>query len=209
VHFFEKAALFGNNGAAADTEDSGPGSASAGKDGMTAMRNNKDAIGIRGTPPSAASPPFRVVPKIASGAETPIKQTALPRELSVRALNVLKMLALELTGDDPPQGQWTPSDLLLQRLTYRHLATARNCGPQTTAEIVRWAEIRGKTLQPPVRVGHSLSAMWHETISRFSTGEISKAAVVEALENSTRRRSTRIPVALQKIILQLIRSPNE
>jgi hypothetical protein len=51
--------------------------------------------------------------------------------------------------------------------------------------------------------------MWHETISRFSTGEITKAEAVEALENSTRRRNTRIPVALQKIILQLIRSENE
>jgi hypothetical protein len=119
------------------------------------------------------------------------------------------MLTLELTGEIPPQGQWTPSDLLLQRLTYRHLSTARNCGPQTTAEIVRWADTRGVVLQPPPRVGHSLSAMWHETISRFSTGEITKAEAVEALENSTRRRNTRIPVALQKIILQLIRSENE
>jgi hypothetical protein len=137
-----------------------------------------------------------------------VKQT-VSASLSVRAENVLKMLALELTGEDPPQGRWCPSDLLLQRLTYRHLLTARNCGPQTTAEIVSWAEARGIILRRSFRAGRSLSAMWQETIAKFSTGEISKAEVAEALENSTRRRNTRIPVALQKILLQLIRPPGE
>ena len=132
----------------------------------------------------------------------------LPRELSLRAENVLKMLALELTDDDPPQGRWTPPDLLLERLTYKHLSSARNCGPQTIDEIVRWAEKRGRVLQPPLRTGNSLSAMWDDIISRFSAGEISKIEVAEALENSTRRRNNRIPVAIQKILLQLIRSSN-
>ena len=177
---------------------------------MTAKRNDKAAISVRNNARPATTPHFSVVPKAVSEDLRKLRSTNdLPRELSVRAENVLKMLALELTGDDPPQGRWTPSDLLLQRLTYRHLSTARNCGPQTTAEIVRWAETRGRLLRRPLRVGNSLSAMWHDTISRFSAGEISKTEVAEALENSTRRRNTRIPVALQKIILQLIRSPNE
>lgn len=175
---------------------------------MTAKRNRTAAIGIPDQALPAAAADLRVVPR--TGREDPQEsaadQTALPRELSVRAENVLKMLAVELTGDTPPQGRWTPPDLLLQKLTYSQLSTARNCGPQTTAEIVRWAETRGTVLHPPLRVGPSLSAMWHEMISRFSTGEISKTEVAEALENSTRRRNTRIPVALQKIILQLIRA---
>ena len=175
---------------------------------MTAKRKEKAAFSVRNT---ATTPHFSVVSKVASDdlREVSVDQQGSPRELSVRAENVLKMLALELTGDDPPQGRWTPSDLLLQRLTYRHLSTARNCGPQTTAEIIRWAETKGKILRRPLRAGHSLSAMWHDTILRFSAGEISKTEVAEALENSTRRRNTRIPVALQKIILQLIRSMSE
>jgi hypothetical protein len=178
---------------------------------MTAKRNDRAATGIRGQAPPAAAARLSVVPRMACEGprESRVDQAVLPRELSVRAENVLKMLAVELTGDSPPQGRWIPPDLLLEKLTYRNLLTARNCGPQTIAEIVKWAETKGKVLQPPLRVGHSLSAMWHETISRFSAGEISKAEVAEALENSTRRRNTRIPVALQKIILQLIRSPGE
>src|ERR1700759_2847312 len=63
-------------------------------------------------------------------------------ELSVRAVNVLKELAPELIGQDPPKGAWVPPDDLLQRLTARHLATARNCGPQTAREIISWARGR-------------------------------------------------------------------
>ncbi len=179
--------------------------------GMTAKRNDKPAITLPDNAwQPATSPHLSVVPKAAGELrKVSADQAGLPGELSVRAENVLKMLALELTGDDPPRGRWTPPDLLLERLTYRHLSTARNCGPQTTAEIVHWAAMRGKVLPRPMRAGHSLSAMWQDTISRFSTGEFSKTEVAEALENSTRRRNTRIPVALQKIILQLIRSPNE
>jgi hypothetical protein len=51
--------------------------------------------------------------------------------------------------------------------------------------------------------------MWQDAIARFARGEISKAEVAEALERSMRRRNTQIPVALQNILLQLIRSSNE
>ena len=183
---------------------------------MTAKRIDRAAVSIFPPPTCdsgrrATSPAFSVVPKADAAVlpDTSVDQTEWPRELSVRAENVLKILALELTGETPPHGRWIPSDLLLQRLTYRHLSTARNCGPQTTAEIVSWAETRGKILQRSFHVRKSLSAMWQDTIAKFSTGEISKAEVAEALENSTRRRNTRIPVALQKILLQLIRPPNE
>jgi hypothetical protein len=135
--------------------------------------------------------------------------TAIPRGLSVRAVNVLKELAVELAGENPPKDGWIPSDLLLQRLTYRHLSTARNCGPQTTAEIVQWAQARGKVVRPSFRVGKSLSAMWQDAVTKFSTGDISKAEVAEVLEHSARRRNTRIPVAFQRMLLQLVKSSNE
>jgi hypothetical protein len=137
------------------------------------------------------------------------ERAAPPSELSVRAENVLKELALELIGENPPRGRWRPSDLLLQRLTYKHLSIARNCGPQTTAEIIKWAQTRGRVIQPSFYAGKSLSAMWQDVIAKFSTGKISKAEVAEALENSTRRGNTRIPVAFQRMLLQLVRSSNE
>ena len=130
-------------------------------------------------------------------------------KLSGRAENVLKELATELTSENPPRGTWIPSDLLLQRLTYQHLATARNCGPQTTAEILRWAKAKGKIIKPPFRVGKSLSAMWQDVMTKFSSGDISKAEVAEALESSTRRRNTRIPVEFQKMLVQLVNPSNE
>jgi hypothetical protein len=82
---------------------------------------------------------------------------AEPRELSVRAENVLKELAVELACEYPPQGRWLPSDRLLERLTFKHLSTARNCGPQTTAEIIDWAQAKGKTIQRSFHAGRSLS----------------------------------------------------
>lgn len=183
---------------------------------MTAKRTIRTAINfsrhpIREKERPAASPHFSVVANAASLGlrDVLIDQTTLPSQLSVRAENVLKILAPELTGENPPRGRWTPSDLLLQRLTYKHLSTARNCGPQTTAEIVRWAQTRGKAIQRSFYAGKSLSVMWQDTIAKFSVGEISKAEIAEALERSTRRRNTRVPVALQKILLQLIRSSND
>lgn len=131
------------------------------------------------------------------------------RKLSSRAENVLKILAVELTGEEPPRGRWVPSELLLQRLSYKHLATARNCGPQTTAEIIEWAQGRGTDIRRSIDAGKSFAAVWQHVVAKCSTGEVSKAEIAEALETSTRRKNTRIPVALQKVLLQFIRSPNE
>ena len=136
-------------------------------------------------------------------------QAAPKTGLSVRAENVLKELAVDLTGENPPQGRWIPSDLLVQRLTFKNLTTARNCGPQTTAEIIEWAQARGKIIQPALQARKSLSAMWDDTIAKFSAGEVSKDEVAEALEKSARRRNTRIPLAVQRMLLQLVKSSKE
>jgi hypothetical protein len=134
--------------------------------------------------------------------------TAFPRTpsggLSNRALNVFKILAPELTGECPPRQNWTPSAALLRRVTFKHLATARNCGPQTTREIIQWAASRGVTIQPPPLAGKSLSAAWKELAAKFAAGELAQAEMAEALEKSIRRKSTTIPVAIQKILLQLL-----
>jgi hypothetical protein len=134
---------------------------------------------------------------------------AKPTELSIRAENVLKELALELTGETPPKGRWTPPHELLRKLCFRHLLTARNCGPQTTDEIVRWAESRGVVIQLPFHAGKSLSATWRDLIAKCSTGEFTKAEIAEALEKSARRKNTRIPVAFQSILLQILSSARE
>ena len=136
-------------------------------------------------------------------------QPARSGRLSIRAQNVLKILSMELTGEEPPPGEWVPSDLLLQRLTYRHLSTARNCGPHTTAEIIKWVQVRGINIRRSFHAGKSLSAMWQEIIVKFLSGEISKTEVVEALEKSARRRNTRIPVAFQRMLLRLVDSSSE
>ena len=139
-------------------------------------------------------------------AAAPIPKRA---ELSVRAENVLKELAAELTGEISPKGRWVPSRELLEKLTFGHLFTARNCGPQTTDEIVRWAKTRGVVIQAPFHAGKSLSATWRDLIVRFSTGEITKAEIAEALERSARRRNTRIPVAFQNILWKMLSSAGE
>ncbi|MGH6751321.1 MAG: hypothetical protein ACREDP_04065, partial [Bradyrhizobium sp.] len=76
-----------------------------------------------------------------------------PDRLSVRAENVLKELATELAGENPPKGRWIPSDNLLRKLTFKYLLTARNCGPQTIDEIVQWAAMRGVIIQRPFYAG--------------------------------------------------------
>jgi hypothetical protein len=129
--------------------------------------------------------------------------------LSVRAENVLKELALELTGETPPKGRWVPPHKLLRKLTFRHLLTARNCGPQTTGEIIRWAESRGVVIQQPFHAGKSLSAVWRDLIVKCSKGEFTKAEIAEALEKSARRKNTRIPVAFQSILSQILSSARE
>ena len=113
---------------------------------------------------------------------------------------------MELMGECPPKGRWIPPDQLLRKLTYRHLQTARNCGPQTIHEIISWAGLRGVAIRPPFHTGKSLSAMWRDIIARFSSGEFAKAEIAEALERSVRRKNTQIPVALQNVLLKLLSS---
>jgi|SRR5579871_2730921 len=126
--------------------------------------------------------------------------------LSVRAVNVLKELAPELIGLTPPKGAWVPPDGLLQRLTAQHLVTARNCGPQTAREIIGWARTRGVSIRSPLYVGKSLSEVWHSLAARASAGKLTKAEITEALEKSIRRKSARIPVAFQIILLKILSS---
>lgn len=129
--------------------------------------------------------------------------------LSSRALNVLKLLAPELIGETPPKGKWIPTNALLQKLTMKRLSTARNCGPQTANEIIKWAASRGVVIQPVHHAGKSLSAMWKDLELKFAAGALTKVELTEALERSIRRRSTKIPLAFQIILLSLISSACE
>jgi hypothetical protein len=128
--------------------------------------------------------------------------------LSVRALNVLKLLATEITGESPTQ-EWIPSSALLRQVTIQRLSTARNCGPRTVNEIVHWAGSHGVTIQPLYHAGKSLSDTWRDVGQRFAAGELTRAEAAEALEKSVRRKSTRIPVAVQKILLKLLTTASE
>jgi hypothetical protein len=125
-------------------------------------------------------------------------------ELSVRAINVLKELMFELTGQTPPKGAWVPPDDLLRLLSARHLATARNCGPQTAREIVDWVGSRGISIEWPIYAGKPLSEVWGSLISRASAGKLTRAEITEALEKSIRRKSVRIPVAFQMVLLKIL-----
>ena len=129
--------------------------------------------------------------------------------LSSRALNVLKLLAPELTGETAPKGKWIPTTALLQKLTMKRLSTARNCGPQTADEIIKWAAARGVIIQPVHHAGKSLSTMWKDLEQKFAAGALTKVEVTEALERSIRRRSTKIPLAFQIILMSLISSACE
>jgi hypothetical protein len=126
--------------------------------------------------------------------------------LSVRAVNVLKELAPELIGQIPPKGAWVPPDDLLRRLTARHLVTARNCGLHTAREIVNWAHARGVSITLPRYAGQSLSEVWGSLVARASVGKLTRAEIAEALEKSIRRKSARIPVAFQIILLEILSS---
>jgi hypothetical protein len=129
--------------------------------------------------------------------------------LSVRALNVLKLLAAEITGECPPRENWTPPSALLRAVTAKRLLATRNCGPRTAREIMQWAESRGISIAPPFHARRSLAATWHNLEARFITGELTKAEVGEALDISIRRRSSRVPVAVQKILLKLLSAAGE
>jgi len=129
--------------------------------------------------------------------------------LSVRALNVLKIIADEITGESPPRDKWIPSRDLLRKITVERLSLARNCGPQTMGEIIRWAAARGVTIRPLFHAGKSLSEAWRDLDARFSTGELTREEVAEALARSVRRKSTRIPVAVQRILLEFLSRAGE
>ncbi|MGY8665946.1 hypothetical protein Q3C01_26830 [Bradyrhizobium sp. UFLA05-109] len=128
------------------------------------------------------------------------------KTLSVRAQNVLKELAVELTGEQPPKGSWSPSRELLLALTAERLATARNCGPHTTREIIAWAQGCGVTIKPTIRPGGSLSEMWTRLIANAASGALSSTEIAGALQRSIRRRSVRIPIAFQIILVKILLS---
>jgi len=172
--------------------------------GAVARRN----ASLSDTIPSAAGTSPENRPRLVSIAGT----TADARSatlLSSRALNVLKLLAPELTGETPPKRKWIPTTALLQKLTMKRLATARNCGPQTAEEIVKWAATRGVVIPPVHHAGKSLTAMWKDLELKFAAGALTKVEVTEALERSIRRRSTKIPLAFQIVLLSLISSACE
>ncbi len=131
------------------------------------------------------------------------------KTLSVRAQNVLKELAVELTGEQPPKGNWAPSRELLLALTAERLATARNCGPHTSREIIDWAQGCGVAIRPALLQGRSLSKMWARLIASASTEGLGSAEVIAALQKSIRRRSVRIPVAFQIILVKILLSSFE
>ncbi|UVO29086.1 hypothetical protein KUF59_42875 [Bradyrhizobium arachidis] len=140
-------------------------------------------------------------------APTPPKPVPGPmKSLSVRAQNVLKELAVELTGEQPPKGPWSPSRELLLALSAERLATARNCGPRTMREIIAWAQGCGVTIRPTVRPGGSLSEMWAGLIANASSGALTSAEIVGALQRSIRRKSVRIPVAFQVVLVKILLS---
>ncbi len=128
-----------------------------------------------------------------------------PEPLSGRAINVLKMLAGEVMGEVPSRDDWAPPNSLLRRITFERLSIARNCGPRTTDEIIRWAEAHGVTIQPVFHAGKSLSETWRGLSTRFAEGNLTDMELAEALEKSVRRKSTKIPVAIQKILLKYLK----
>ena len=135
---------------------------------------------------------------------TPVPSEESPAcGLSIRALNVLKLLAAEMTGEDPPRN-WLPSRCFLKEVTFERLSRARNCGPLTAEEIIRWAEACGVIIARPSWAGKSLSETWRYLEARFAAGEPVQAAVVEALDRSVRRKSTKIPVSMQRVLLKLL-----
>jgi hypothetical protein len=143
------------------------------------------------------------------GSELPRAASVRYRRPSARAVNVLKLLASEMTGENPAEKDWLPSNAFLQEITVERLLTARNCGPRTANEIIRWARSRGVTIQPRFHVGRSLSDTWRVLSARFAAGELTKAEATEALRKSVRRKSTRIPVSVQKILLELLKNAGE
>ncbi|TEY06009.1 hypothetical protein ELQ12_10075, partial [Campylobacter sp. US25a] len=54
--------------------------------------------------------------------------------------------------------------------------------------------------------GKSLSEIWGGLVARASAGDLTKSEITEALEKSIRRRSPRIPVAFQIVLLKILSS---
>jgi hypothetical protein len=156
------------------------------------------------SPSAKSSSPTRSSPTRSSPSEVLAQAESQPAALSIRAENVLKNLAPELTGETPPKGRWLPPACLLRSLSYSDLVGARNCGPQTVDEIVRWAKSQGVIIKRPFHAGKSLSAMWRDLIAKARTQEYTKEEITEALERSIRRKNTRIPVGFQSILIILL-----
>jgi len=148
----------------------------------------------------------KALPSLADGSSV---RSAHPCGLSVRASNVLKLFAAEFTGECPPRENWTPSSALLREVTVKRLLAARNCGPLTVREILRWAESRGVSIPPQFHAGKSLTETWRDLNVKFMAGELTRAEVAEALEKSVRRRSSKIPVAVQKILLKILKTASQ
>jgi hypothetical protein len=165
------------------------------------------AVAMRGKDPaSAAGPRDGTRPGNVSAIPNGVSPIPAARcnGLSVRAENVLKVLAAELMGEKPPRGRWTPSGQLLRKLDFGILAATPNCGPQTTDEIIRWAGSHGVVIERPFHAGKSLSTMWRDIIAKSSAEEFASAEIAEALERSLRRKNTRIPVAFQNLLVKVL-----
>jgi hypothetical protein len=191
---------------AANPESRSSWRGNAGSSGDSASLRTPETIPPRGESPARdgdcgprSSQALSIVKDVSAAAE-PLNV------LSVRAQNVLKELTFELTGECPPKGKWVPSDRLLRKFSYRQLRVARNCGPQTMDEIVRWARLRGVIIERPLHDGKSLSAAWQDIVARSSTAEFKRVEIVEALERSIRRKNTRIPVAFQDMLVKLLKA---
>ena len=154
---------------------------------------------------------FSRAPRDAAGSPpAPGGGASCTAELSVRALNVLKELSAELMGECPQKSaSWRPPDELLHLLTGKHLAMARNCGPHTTREIIAWAAARGAVIEALPRAGKTLSAVWHDLAAEAAARKLTKAEITAALERSIRRKSVRIPVAFQVVLLKILSSMYE
>jgi hypothetical protein len=182
-----------------------------------------DDLDVHTGPPETAMPDEDVIPVTIvntcfglaqivpdeGGGGLPVPGDGESEQLSGRAINVLKMLADEIMGEVPPRDDWVPPESLLRSITVERLSIARNCGPRTTEEIIRWAEARGVTIQPVFHAGKSLSETWRKLSARFAAGDLTKAELAEALEKSVRRKSTKIPVAVQQILLKYLRRLGE
>jgi hypothetical protein len=135
--------------------------------------------------------------------ETSVRDNSGAAVLSVRAQNVLKLLAADMTGESPSK-DWLPSASFLQAVTFERLAKARNCGPLTIVEIIGWANSRGVAITPPFHAGKSLSETWRCLEAKFTAGELSETDLIEALQWSVRRRSVNIPLGIQRILMKLL-----